>query len=94
MMNGNATGGIKKGLAYAAHAAQAQSLPLHDIEQQCLRILRCTARAMFFTPGGLRFSPGARPWLDGLIPSQPGNHAGDGGGEGGGKGGVSPAVSD
>jgi len=41
------------------------------VEQQLLRILRCTARAMATTPGGLRFIPGARPWLDGLVQSQP-----------------------
>ena len=64
--------------------------PFQGVEQQRLRILRCTAQAMATTPGGLRFTPGARPWLDGLIPSQPGNHAGDGGGEGG----VSPTFSD
>ena len=56
------------------------------IEQQLLRILRCTARAMASTPGGLVFSPGARPWLDGLTPSHPGGHAGGGGR----KGAVSP----
>ena len=53
------------------------------VEQQLLRILRCTARAMASTPGGLRFSPGARPWLDGLTPSHPGVHAGGGGRDGG-----------
>jgi len=34
--------------------------------QQCLRILRCTAKALANSPGGLRFKPGARPWLEGL----------------------------
>ena len=52
------------------------------VEQQLLRILRCTARAMASTPGGLVFSPGARPWLDGLTLSHPGVHAGGGGRDG------------
>ncbi|HYW58828.1 MAG TPA: hypothetical protein VE934_17895 [Polaromonas sp.] len=38
----------------------------NDFDAQCLRILRCTARAMAASPGGLRYRPGARPWLDGL----------------------------
>ncbi len=40
--------------------------PAHDFEQQCLRILRCTAHALANTPGGLRFKAGTRPWLDAL----------------------------
>ena len=64
--------------------------PFQGIEQQLLRILRCTAQAMATTPGGLRFSPGAQPWLDGLIPGHPGGHAGGGGRDGG----VSPTVND
>ena len=55
---------------------------LQDVELQLLRILRCTARAMASTPGGLVFSPGARPWLDGLTLSYPGGHAGGGGRDG------------
>ena len=51
----------------------------HGVEQQLLRILHCTARAMATTPGGLRFSPGARPWLDGLVQSQPVAKSGGGG---------------
>lgn len=43
-----------------------------DVVEQGLRILRCTARAMAGSPGGLRFKPGARPWLDGLTPLRPG----------------------
>lgn len=42
-----------------------------DVAQQGLRILRCTARAMAGSPGGLRFKPGAQPWLDGLTPIRP-----------------------
>ena len=40
--------------------------PAHDFEQQCLRILRCTAHALVNSPGGLRFTAGTRPWLDAL----------------------------
>lgn len=40
----------------------------HDFEQQCLRILRCTAVALANSPGGLRFKAGTRPWLDALSP--------------------------
>ncbi|MES2510297.1 MAG: hypothetical protein V4625_10230 [Pseudomonadota bacterium] len=38
----------------------------HPIYEQCLRVLRCTARAMANSPGGLRFKAGTRPWLEGL----------------------------
>ena len=37
-----------------------------NFNQQCLRILRCTAKALANSPGGLRFKPGARPWLEGI----------------------------
>ena len=40
----------------------------HDLEQQCLRILRCTARALANSPGGWRFRAGTQPWLDALVP--------------------------
>ena len=36
-----------------------------------MRILRCTAKAMASTPGGLRFVAGTRPWLEGLACGQP-----------------------
>lgn len=39
---------------------------LHDFERQCLRVLRCTAKAFAESPGGLRFKAGTRPWLDAL----------------------------
>ena len=39
----------------------------HDFEQQCLRVLRCTARALANSPGGLRFKAGTRPWLDAIA---------------------------
>ncbi len=40
--------------------------PTFDFEQQCLRILRCTAHALANSPGGLRFKAGTQPWLDAL----------------------------
>ena len=40
--------------------------PAVSFNQQCLRILRCTANALASSPGGLRFKPGTRPWLEGL----------------------------
>ncbi|MFN5350960.1 MAG: hypothetical protein ACK5A0_15740 [Polaromonas sp.] len=43
-----------------------QATPSLSFNQQCLRILRCTAKALASSPGGLRFEPGARPWLEGL----------------------------
>ena len=46
-----------------------------NFNQQCLRILRCTANALASSPGGLRFKPGTRPWLEGIQsirPMQPG----------------------
>jgi len=42
------------------------TVPALNFNQQCLRILRCTAKALASSPGGLRFKPGARPWLEGL----------------------------
>lgn len=41
-----------------------------DFHQQCVRILRCTAKAMATSPGGLKFKAGTRPWLDGLTASR------------------------
>ena len=43
---------------------------LQDLNVQCQRILRCTAKAMSSSPGGLRFKVGTRPWLDGLLSAQ------------------------
>ncbi|MBG6074447.1 hypothetical protein [Polaromonas sp. CG_9.11] len=51
-------------------AGRAACAPLHDLDWQRLRILRCTAHAMASSPGGLRFKAGTRPWLEGL-PSAP-----------------------
>ncbi len=41
-----------------------------DFEQQCLRVLRCTALALANSPGGLRFKAGSRPWLEALRESK------------------------
>ena len=43
-----------------------QASAAEDLKQQRLRILRCTARAMAASPGGLRFKAGSRVWLEGL----------------------------
>ena len=46
---------------------QAENLKASDdLYLQCLRVLRCSARAMAGSPGGLRFKAGTRPWLEGL----------------------------
>ena len=47
-------------------AGRVAGVSPHDLDRQRLRILRCTARAMASSPGGLRFKPGTRPWLEGL----------------------------
>jgi hypothetical protein len=59
-------------LAGKPQASPSQSLGagIHDFNQQCLRILRCTAKAMASSPGGLRFKAGTRPWLEGLSVNQ------------------------
>lgn len=48
----------------------SKSRMLHDMERQCLHILRCTAVAFANSPGGLRFKAGTRPWLDALTERQ------------------------
>jgi len=48
-----------------------QAVASLNFNQQCLRILRCTAKALATSPGGLRFKPGAWPWLDGLQNIRP-----------------------
>jgi len=48
-------------------AGRSLGAGIHDFNQQCLRILRCTAMAMANSPGGLRFKAGTRPWLEGLA---------------------------
>ena len=47
-------------------AAPSWRSSARDIEQQCIRVLRCTAQALAAGAGGLRFRPGSRPWLAGL----------------------------
>jgi hypothetical protein len=53
-----------------ADASRTVGHTLHDFEQQCLRVLRCTAKALANSPGGLRFKAGTRPWLEALTPQQ------------------------
>jgi hypothetical protein len=48
----------------STHAAS--KAPMHAFEQECVRILRCTALALANSPGGLIFAAGTRPWLDAL----------------------------
>ena len=48
------------------HSAPSWRSSARDIEQQCIRVLRCTAQAFAAGAGGLRFKPGSRPWLAGL----------------------------
>ena len=52
---------------YGKSLATSTNRPTYDFEQQCLRILRCTALALANSPGGLRFKAGTRPWLDALT---------------------------
>lgn len=54
-----------------AAASRTLGAGLHDFNLQCLRILRCTAKAMANSPGGLRFKAGTRPWLEGLSVARP-----------------------
>ena len=51
------------------HAKKATGL--FDLQQQCLRILRCTATALANSSGGLRFKAGTRPWLEGIAGERP-----------------------
>ena len=39
---------------------------VHDVDQQRMRILRCTAKSLANSLGGLRFKANTRPWLDEL----------------------------
>ena len=47
--------------------SRALGASLLDFNQQCLRVLLCTAREMANSPGGLRFKAGTRPWLEGIA---------------------------
>lgn len=49
-----------------AVAASTSHVGLYNFNEQSLRILRCTAKAMAYSAGGLRFKAGTRPWLEGL----------------------------
>ena len=49
----------------------AENTAAHSVDKQRLRILRCTARAMAASPGGLRFRAGTQPWLDGIAVGSP-----------------------
>ena len=55
------------------HGSEAASTTgaLHSFEQQCMRILRCTAVALANSPGGLRFKAGTKPWLDAITDCKP-----------------------
>lgn len=55
--------------ADSAASRSHTSHALHELSVPCLRVLQCTARAMAHSPGGLRFKPGTRPWLEGLATS-------------------------
>lgn len=39
-----------------------------EFNKQVMRVLHCSALALATSPGGLRFKPGTRPWLEGLQP--------------------------
>lgn len=60
--------------AVSSDAHRVTGHTLHDFEQQCLRVLRCTARALANSPGGLRFKAGTRPWLEALT-EQPADYS-------------------
>ena len=61
-MGKNLNAAVEFGKSLATSAIR----PTHEFEQQCLRILRCTALALANSPGGLRFKAGTQPWLDAL----------------------------
>ena len=65
-LTNNPAGGFAGTLSASAEATAARS-GFHDLNLQCLRVLRCTAHAMANSPGGLRFKAGTRPWLEGLA---------------------------
>jgi len=66
---------IETNLSLADKPAQGAGDPgraaVGDLKAQCLRILRCTARSLASSPGGLRFKAGTRPWLEGLSGAWP-----------------------
>ncbi|MBH2018238.1 MAG: hypothetical protein I8H91_01470 [Burkholderiales bacterium] len=60
---------MKPAAEHPQSPGHAASAAIHELDRQRLRILRCTAHAMASSPGGLRFKPGTRPWLEGLSAS-------------------------
>ena len=52
-------------------ANQATCASAQSLDKERLRILRCTARAMANSPGGLSFVAGTKPWLEGLPGGRP-----------------------
>ena len=57
---------LNAAVEFGKSLATAAIRPTYDFEQQCLRVLRCTAVALANSPGGLRFKAGTQPWLDAL----------------------------
>jgi len=57
---------LETAVVFGKSLATCATRPGHAFEQQCLRILRCTANALANSPGGLRFKAGTQPWLDAL----------------------------
>ncbi|MES2949940.1 MAG: hypothetical protein V4858_15465 [Pseudomonadota bacterium] len=57
---------LQAAVEFGKSLATSTNRPSHDFEQQCLRVLRCTAQALANSPGGLRFKAGTQPWLDAL----------------------------
>ena len=58
----------RKSLTATAHSSSGA---MWGLDQQLMRILRCTAQAMVSSPGGLRFVAGTQPWLEGLPGAKP-----------------------
>lgn len=63
-------GGMEQGRQQGMKIESGSTSIFYELDQQRLRILQCTARAMASSPGGLRFKPGTQPWLEGLAPSR------------------------
>ena len=57
---------LNAAVEFGKSLASSAIRPRFEFEQQCLRILRCTALALANSPGGLRFKAGTQPWLDAL----------------------------
>ncbi len=50
----------------SSDARQATSVSCLTVCEAASRVLRRTALSLATTPGGLRFVPGSRPWLQGV----------------------------